>query len=310
MAAPHVAGLAAILWSKNPSWTNEEIRNAIKSSTDDLGSTGKDNYFGYGRINALKALSLAEPILVDINNSSVELSATEIIAGENINAQILLKDVLNDPLVGYEVVVTSSVGSDTIANLPLTNDQGATSTSISPTTSGIRTITVTDKISNLVLANTQVTVLPASLHALQISVSKEKIMPITLNYSLVTITAVDLYGNRVSGININLESSRGETDSIEPALGVTDINGRFVSQVKSNTLGNFSVSAISGGINSNRSLKVVKAGDLNDDTQINVYDASVLMASWGIIVNPLPDINSDGIVNIYDASILMSNWNK
>ena len=59
MACPHVAGLAALLLAKNPSLTNEEIRQIIRHGADDLGDPGKDKDFGYGRINAANTLNLS-----------------------------------------------------------------------------------------------------------------------------------------------------------------------------------------------------------------------------------------------------------
>ncbi len=58
MATPHVSGVAALIWSANPSWTNVEIRNALTGSALDLGSAGKDNYYGYGLVQAKSALDL------------------------------------------------------------------------------------------------------------------------------------------------------------------------------------------------------------------------------------------------------------
>jgi len=61
MACPHVAGLAALLWSYKPSLTNAQLRDSLHSAVDDLGTPGKDIYFGYGRINAYKALVPSPP---------------------------------------------------------------------------------------------------------------------------------------------------------------------------------------------------------------------------------------------------------
>ncbi|HEY9245541.1 MAG TPA: S8 family serine peptidase, partial [Candidatus Methanoperedens sp.] len=52
MATPHVAGLAALILSKYPSLTNEEVRQIIRAGAIDLGMPGKDRDFGYGRIDA------------------------------------------------------------------------------------------------------------------------------------------------------------------------------------------------------------------------------------------------------------------
>jgi thermitase len=58
-AAPHVAGLAALIKSIKPQLTASEIMNVIRYATDDVNSSsypGKDDYLGYGRINMEKAL--------------------------------------------------------------------------------------------------------------------------------------------------------------------------------------------------------------------------------------------------------------
>jgi subtilisin family serine protease len=57
MACPHVAGVAALTWSYNPSLTNVQLRDRLHTAVDDLGASGKDVYYGYGRINAYKALT-------------------------------------------------------------------------------------------------------------------------------------------------------------------------------------------------------------------------------------------------------------
>lgn len=58
MAAPHVAGLAALLLAHYPSYTPDQIASAILDNAYDLGVSGWDQYFGCGRINAAVALSV------------------------------------------------------------------------------------------------------------------------------------------------------------------------------------------------------------------------------------------------------------
>jgi len=57
MASPHAAGLAGLLLSKDPTLTSQQIRQLMATTAQDLGSSGRDTYFGYGRINALSALT-------------------------------------------------------------------------------------------------------------------------------------------------------------------------------------------------------------------------------------------------------------
>jgi len=48
MASPHVAGVAALVWSHHPSCTNVEIRNVLNATAQDLGDSGRDVKFGHG----------------------------------------------------------------------------------------------------------------------------------------------------------------------------------------------------------------------------------------------------------------------
>ena len=52
MACPHVAGLAALMLSKNPSLSPAGLDSIMELNALDLGVAGKDNSFGSGRIDA------------------------------------------------------------------------------------------------------------------------------------------------------------------------------------------------------------------------------------------------------------------
>ena len=52
MATPHVVGLAALIRSHHPEFTVDEVETAMEQTAIDLGAAGRDNYFGYGRIQA------------------------------------------------------------------------------------------------------------------------------------------------------------------------------------------------------------------------------------------------------------------
>ena len=64
VAAAHVAGVAALLRSFNPSLSADEVAELLLASADDLGEPGRDDLFGSGRVNARRALEVApEPPL-------------------------------------------------------------------------------------------------------------------------------------------------------------------------------------------------------------------------------------------------------
>lgn len=59
MAAPHVAGTAALIWSTNPSLTRDQVEAILFETADDLGPPGRDDRYGYGRVNAQRAVERA-----------------------------------------------------------------------------------------------------------------------------------------------------------------------------------------------------------------------------------------------------------
>ncbi|CAI4033386.1 Thermophilic serine proteinase [Nitrospira tepida] len=63
MASPHVAGLAALVWSRNQTLTNQQVRKIIEDTCDniDVKNPGYAGKLGKGRINAFRAL-LATPL--------------------------------------------------------------------------------------------------------------------------------------------------------------------------------------------------------------------------------------------------------
>jgi PKD repeat protein len=61
MATPHVSGVAALVWSYNTSWSNDQIRTALQATTEDLGAAGRDNAYGYGLVRAKAAVCHLDP---------------------------------------------------------------------------------------------------------------------------------------------------------------------------------------------------------------------------------------------------------
>ena len=59
MATPFVSGVAALVWSVAPSMSRDNVRSLLDSNADDLGPVGRDNYYGYGRVNAFAAVQAA-----------------------------------------------------------------------------------------------------------------------------------------------------------------------------------------------------------------------------------------------------------
>ena len=68
MSAPFVTGAVALLHSLQPGLTPDEVRTRLLSSTDDLGATGFDMYYGHGLLNVRKMLESVSPPLITISS--------------------------------------------------------------------------------------------------------------------------------------------------------------------------------------------------------------------------------------------------
>ena len=52
MATPHVSAVAALVWSHYTQCSASQIRQALTATSEDLGSAGRDNYYGHGLVQA------------------------------------------------------------------------------------------------------------------------------------------------------------------------------------------------------------------------------------------------------------------
>lgn len=57
-SCPLTAGLCGLIYSADPSLTPTEVETILRNGCDDLGSSGVDNTYGYGRIDIFNSLSL------------------------------------------------------------------------------------------------------------------------------------------------------------------------------------------------------------------------------------------------------------
>lgn len=57
MAAPHVSGVAALIFGKYPGIKAQKVEQILRQAADDLGKPGKDDFYGQGRVNAANAVA-------------------------------------------------------------------------------------------------------------------------------------------------------------------------------------------------------------------------------------------------------------
>jgi subtilisin family serine protease len=66
-ATPLVAGAAALVWSANPQLSRDRVREILQTTAVDLGPRGRDIEFGYGLVNANRAVEASQVSPGDID---------------------------------------------------------------------------------------------------------------------------------------------------------------------------------------------------------------------------------------------------
>jgi thermitase len=113
MAAPHVAGLAALLYSTYGDMTNWQARSMIQSAVVDPGVGGWDEYFGHGRISAGQLVVTPRPtgddleILTPPNNSMFPRGSILSLLWNPVNGAVNYRITASLPTGGTAVITTS-----------------------------------------------------------------------------------------------------------------------------------------------------------------------------------------------------------
>lgn len=113
MAAPMVAGVAALVWSENPDLNNQQIINQLYKTAVDLGPAGKDIHYGYGKLNAYKALTvrkISKPSLAPFTDTDTVLTGS--VSSDIEGAVVTVED-------SKGIQVTSPVREDFHFSIPI-----------------------------------------------------------------------------------------------------------------------------------------------------------------------------------------------
>ena len=129
MAAPVVAGEAALILSHYPDLTADQVAEAIRNTADDLGVPGFDPYYGWGRVNAATALKmdtvgpleLAKWRVDDVARSGIQGNGDGVInPGESVALYLTLKNRGGQNAGAVSVAVTTADAYVTIDGAGMT----------------------------------------------------------------------------------------------------------------------------------------------------------------------------------------------
>jgi len=233
MATPFVSGVAALVWSVAPALTRDGVRQLLDSTADDLGTAGRDNSYGYGRVDALQAVQGAggsvPPATPDF---TVALSASTLTVMQGSSGQI---NVQVNAYGGFSNAVTLSA-----ENLPPQVTSTFTTGTAVPPFSSTLTVSVgadaatgpyavTVKGTDGTITKTQSFTLQIMSSSNQLSVSVSTNQPSYRYGNTVTITVkvTDAGANPISGayVQVNVYNPRGAL--YKTFIGNSDANGYF-----------------------------------------------------------------------------------
>lgn len=151
-AAPLAAGVGALVLSVNPGLTRAQVQNVLQTSTDKIGSApypgGRNSTYGYGRVNALKALQNAGTLYT--------VSGTVTLSG---GAGLADVELTNSPINGYATTAANGTYSLQIPASTITITPRKTGYFFTPTS---RTLTISGAA-----ANVNFTALPLNINLLE-----------------------------------------------------------------------------------------------------------------------------------------------
>ncbi|MCL7411120.1 MAG: S8 family serine peptidase [Methanosarcinaceae archaeon] len=233
MATPHVTGAVALLLTtsvpigydtnNNNQWDPAEVRLRLQDTATDLGADGKDNYYGYGLINAAAAVEFTSPqpisdttapviTLIGPNTVTIEVGTIYIDAGATANDS-------KDGDITSSIITVNNVINTTVGTYTVTYD--VTDSSGNEATQVVRTVDVKDT-----------TPPPAGdsyMHIANITMTlgTKKAGKNTFTWALATVTVFDSYNNPVPNAVVSGLWSDATSDS---DIGTTDAYGMVTVQ--------------------------------------------------------------------------------
>ena len=107
MSTPLVAGLAGLVKTMRPYWDSDQIEAHLKVTADKIGTDpyvdGRNDYFGYGRVNAAAAVWTLDPPRLAVSEEQVQIRAQ---AGISATATVTLTNT-SAGVTAWQSVVTS-----------------------------------------------------------------------------------------------------------------------------------------------------------------------------------------------------------
>lgn len=90
MASSFVVGVAALIWSKHPDWNAEQVKIALENGAKDLGIPGRDEQYGFGRVDAEQSVCANDEVQVLSAPANVSASGALVKGAAGSQANLLV----------------------------------------------------------------------------------------------------------------------------------------------------------------------------------------------------------------------------
>jgi predicted sugar kinase len=275
MACPHTSGTAALVMKADPNLANADVRKILSNTSVDLGSPGRDVFYGFGRIDAKAAVDNTSPQPPVLTKIDVTPATASLLVGETQEFKATALDQRNNPMASIEIswgVDNPSVGSVTPPS-SITGPDGIAITTFTAlaagntavnasngTVKGSAGITVTTAPPQPVLTKIDVTPATASLLVGETQEFKA--------------TALDQRNNPMASIEISWGVDNPSVGSVTPPSSITGPDGIAITTFTALAAGNTAVNASNGTVKGSAGITVTTAPPQPVLTKIDVTPAT------------------------------------
>jgi serine protease len=242
MAAPHVSGLIALLLAQDSTRTQDEIREILRTTSVDLGASGWDEEYGYGRIDAYAALQWTAT-----SNNPPVADNQQVTTDEDTSIFITLTatDPDND-LLAYSIVSGPSHGiltgtAPSVTYTPNANYNGGDSFEFK----------TNDGTADSNIATVSITVNPATptmhIASIDMSTDSRRAGRNTFVWAVATVTILDDSDNPVEGATVSSywsDATTGSDSGLTDASGEVVLNSDEVRNAQSGTIFTFTMTDV------------------------------------------------------------------
>lgn len=214
-ASPITAAVAALVMAANPALSSTQVENILFSTAGDLGTAGRDDYYGHGRVDAAAAVQAA------INAKTVAPSDTQAPT-----AAVISPSTSNtvSALVPVNVTTTDNVG---VTKVELrVNGKTVTTDTVSPFAFSWDSATVANGMNSIAVVAYDA----AGNAGASSIVSLNVVNNATSDFAAPVVTIVDpVNGSRVSG-NVTVSASASDNAGSAGITQTLFINGQAVAK--------------------------------------------------------------------------------